>query len=299
MTKWEKNNLKSKFALLTFLLLFLFIIIFSESRISKFPMYHLDQSFVEKYLKGKGHIFSSALPKSVVIKNGPRNVRNIAITFDADMTHAMLDMLHRGEVKTWYNKSVKEYLNKEGVKYTVFLTGLWVETYPKEAREIARDPLAEIGNHSYSHPAFTASCFGLPMVDEKFAEDEVKNAQKIIVEKTGVIPEIFRFPGGCYEDSDVKTITNQGLKIIHWDVVGEDAFNNNADSIAENIKRGAQNGSIIVLHLNYGTFAPKTYDALVKAIPYLKGRGFHFMKVSELISYNNIESSLNRNFLVE
>jgi peptidoglycan-N-acetylglucosamine deacetylase len=295
----RKVSLKNKISLLIFLLLFFFIIIFPELRISKFPMRHSDQPSPEKYVRSKMEILSTTLPEPIIIKNGPRDSKNIAITFDADMTYAMLDMLHSGTVKSWYNKPVKEYLDKESVRFTVFFTGLWVKTYPKEAREIAHDPLVEIGNHSYSHPAFSANCFGLPMIEQKFAENEVESAQKIIIEKTGIIPEIFRFPGGCYEDIDVKTITRLGLKIIHWDVVGEDSFNNNIDSITENIKQGTQNGSIIVLHLNQGPFAPKTYEALLQAIPYLKAKGFRFVKVSELISDNKIESSFNQDFLIK
>ena len=295
----KKVSLKNKLILLFFLIFIFFIIIFPELRIAKFPMRHSDQPSPEKYVKRKMDILATTLPEPVVIKNGPRDTKNIAITFDADMTYTMLDMLRSGKVNSWYNKPVKEYLDKEQVKFTVFLTGLWVKTYPKEAREIAKDPLVEIGNHSYSHPAFSANCFGLPMVERKFAEDEVESAQKIIIKETGVIPEIFRFPGGCYENVDVKTITRLGLKIIHWDVVGEDAFNYNADSIAENIKQKTHNGSIIVLHLNKGVFAPKTYDALIKAIPYLKGKGYHFVKISELLTDNKIEDGLNQDFLVK
>lgn len=294
----KKVSLKNKLVFLFFLLIIFFIFIFPELRITKFPMRHSDQASPENYVKKQLDILATTLPEPVVIKNGPSNIKNISITFDADMTYSMLDMLRSGTVKSWYNKPVKDYLDKEHVKFTVFLTGLWVKTYPKEAREIAQDPLVEIGNHSYSHPAFTENCFGLPMVERKFAENEVESAQKIIIKETGIVPKIFRFPGGCYENIDVKTITRLGLKIIHWDVVGEDAFNYNSDSIAENIKKGTQNGSIIVLHLNNGIFAPKTYDALIQVIPYLKGKGYRFVKISELLSNNKIESSFGQDFLI-
>ena len=284
--KYNNKQKKHKFFFVFFLAIsfFLFFYLISlDPKQSVFPAPPSDQPSPKKYLKMRKDTSSVSLPLPEVIEHGSRDKKRIALTFDADMTYGMLDMLKDGRVKSWYNKSLKDYLKKENIKATIFMTGLWVQRYSKEAREIASDPLFEIGNHSYSHPAFASHCFGLPLIDRDQVENEVDKAQKEILSVTGVFPLYFRFPGGCYEQIDVDSISKLGLKIVHWDVVGGDAFNNNPDDIARNIESNVKNGSIVILHFNDGLYAPETYEALKLAIPILRQRGFEFVKVSELL----------------
>lgn len=216
-----------------------------------------------------------------VVEHGNRESKKIALTFDADMTPGMLKSLKTGAVKSLYNEHVKEILDKTNTKATIFLGGLWVDTYANEAKALATDPLIEIGNHSYKHYAF-ASCFGLPILPNKEDVDDVEMAQRVIIEKTGVTPKYFRFPGGCYENLDLKIIMNLGLTIVQWDTVSGDSFNKDTESIIRNVEDRVQNGSIIVMHIHGGKYAPKTNEALIKIIPDLKKRGFEFVKMSEL-----------------
>lgn len=219
-----------------------------------------------------------------IIEHGSRYQYKVALTFDADMTVAMQKMLKLGIVKSWYNQEIKQTLDRENAKATIFFTGLWVETYPKEAKELASDPLIEIGNHSYSHPAFTKNCFRLPFIDDSKDKNEVLSAQQVIKRVTGITPKYFRFPGGCFDKNDLVTVNNLGLKVIHWDVTSADGFNKNPSSIIQTIEPRVQNGSIIVFHLQGGTFAPKTNEALIQIIPYLKKRGYQLVTISELLN---------------
>jgi peptidoglycan/xylan/chitin deacetylase (PgdA/CDA1 family) len=265
-------------------LLYVYISVVNNPKLSVYPTLQQYQESPNKFLKAKKAILETALPLPEVVDHGPRNTKKIAVTFDADMTYGMLDLLHKGEIKSWYNKPIIDYLIEKNTKATIFLSGLWVKAYPKESKQIANNPLFEVGNHSYSHPAFSLNCFGLGFIEDGKDESEVEEAQKIIIKTTGVIPEIFRFPGGCYEKHDLETISKLGLTIVHWDVVGGDGFNFNTQSIIQNVENGTQNGSIMVLHLNNGNLAPKTHEALKEIIPYLKNKGFEFVKVSELIN---------------
>ena len=38
----------------------------------------------------------------------------------------------------------------------MFVSGRWVETHREEALVLAAEPLIELGNHSYDHPAFSS-----------------------------------------------------------------------------------------------------------------------------------------------
>lgn len=238
-------------------------------------------------LSPKGYI-QKLLPESAstslqVVEHGNRKIPKIALTFDADMTPSMLLMLKSGVAKSWYNASIKETLDKTNTRATVFLGGLWTKTYPKEARALAADPLIEIGNHSYNHYAFSSICYGLPFLTDNQDINDVEMAQKIIAETTGITPKYFRFPGGCYEKVDLQTVTRLGLTVVYWDVVAGDGFNNNAQNIVAQVESRVQNGSIIVMHIHDGTYAPKTNEALIRIIPDLRRRGFEFVKISELL----------------
>lgn len=224
--------------------------------------------------------------KVEVIEHGPRDKKRVALTFDADMTPPMYLLLKKKLVKSWYNKAIKDTLDREKVKATIFLGGLWVKAYPKEAYNLAHDPLIEIGNHSYNHHAFAAGCFGLGVINDEADKNEVGIAQTAILAATGVRAKYFRFPGGCFDRVDVDTVAKLGLKVIHWDVAANDGFNNNVESIVNKVESKVQNGSIVVFHIHDGTYAPKTNDALVKIIPDLKKRGFEFVTISEMINNN-------------
>lgn len=271
--------------LILFSLIFILIIIVGVNyKEFIYPNLHRNQPSPRNYVEESAKTLPRGLTKPEVIEHGLRDKHNVALTFDADMTPAMATLLKKGIVKSWYNKPIKDTLNREQVKATVFLGGLWSKTYPKEAGELANDPLIEIGNHSYNHYAFKKGCYKLGEISNEADKDDVEAAQKAIFETTGKIARYFRFPGGCYEDIDVKTIAKLGLKIIHWDVVANDGFNNNTDSIVRKVLNGVQNGSIVVFHIHDGPYAPKTNDALIKIIPELKKRGFQFVTISELLS---------------
>lgn len=218
-----------------------------------------------------------------VIEHGSRDKKWVALTFDADMTPAMYLLLKKRIIKSWYNKPIKDTLDREHAKATIFLGGLWTRAYPSEAADLAHDPLIEIGNHSYNHYSFTDGCFGLSVLDGKGVKDDVEAAQTMIFAGTGVIPKYFRFPGGCFDKVNLNTLTKLGLQVVHWDVAANDGFNNNVQAIVNNVESKVQNGSIVVFHIHDGPYAPKTNDALVKIIPDLRKRGFEFVTISEMI----------------
>lgn len=264
------------------LALFILLVVLSYRELI-YPALHREQGSPKEYVEKKAQSLPPAIVKPEVIEHGPRDKKWVALTFDADMTPPMYLLLKKGLVKSWYNRGVKDTLDREGVKATIFLGGLWTKAYPKEAYGLAHDPLIEIGNHSYNHYAFAKGCYKLGVIDDAADKDEVGTAQQIIFDTTGIIPKYFRFPGGCFDRIDIETVARMGLKIIHWDVVAGDGFNKNADSIVRKVEGSVQNGSIVVFHIHDGAYAPKTNDALIKIIPDLRKKGFEFVTISEMI----------------
>lgn len=248
------------------------------------------------------HLLSSAKPKIALkylnlntgssnvsnqlsnAEHGNRNSKKIALTFDADMTPYMLDELNSGKIKSFYNKEIVDILRQKDIPATVFVTGLWAENYPDVTKELFNDPLFEIANHSYSHPGFTLKCFTLPAVPSWGKDQEFIKSQEAIKKITGVYPKYFRFPGGCRNQSDIDLANKHGLTVVGWDAPSDDSFNKNLNSIIHNVETKTQNGSIILFHFNGNKNAPLTAPALSASIKYLQGKGFQFVKLSELLS---------------
>jgi peptidoglycan/xylan/chitin deacetylase (PgdA/CDA1 family) len=259
--------------------------IYFSPKLFIYPPLHRFQLSPRLYIDQRKNILTGASISLVVEEHGSRLLPKIALTFDADMTPGMKLLLTTGAVKSWYNRQIQQTLDREQVPATIFLGGLWTQTYPIEAKVLALDPLIEIGNHSYNHYAFTSTCFGLPFwSDTNKKTDDVAKAQEIIKTTTGITPKYFRFPGGCSERVDLETVAKLELTIVYWDVVADDGFNTDTDSIVRAVESQVQNGSIIVMHIHDGSYAPKTNDALLRIIPDLKKRGFQFVKLSELLA---------------
>ena len=228
-----------------------------------------------------------------VILHGSRDKKKIALTFDAEMTEGMKLNYLSGRVKSSYDPRIVEILNQTNTKATFFLTGMWIELYPKVTKELAQNPLFELGSHSYTDTSYNGPCFGLKQIPDTLNVEQIGSTEKLLREYAGIDNQLFRFPGGCYNKEDIKTVKESGDIIVHWDVVGSDGFNENAKSIVSNVVKNTQNGSIIVLHLNGAPTAPKTAEALPEIISILKKNGYEFVKVNELLGLPKENISAN------
>lgn len=218
-----------------------------------------------------------------VITHGSRDKKEIALTFDADMTFGMDQNLHSGVVASYINRDLINILINTQTPATLFLTGLWIQDYPEDTKLLAENPLFELANHSYSHPTFEGDCYGLPSIGPLSMEEEIDLTQQILKEYTGVDNTYFRFPGGCVSQAAVTYLKSKGMQVVHWDTVGDDGFNDDTEGIIHNVLDHAQNGSIIVMHMNGYPNDPKTSEALPTIISTLKDRGYTFVKVSDLL----------------
>lgn len=225
-----------------------------------------------------------ALPP--IVFNGPRDRKEVALTFDADMTYGMQEMLADSEASTFYDDKLIQVLTETNTKATLFLTGLWIETYPEEAKALAENHLFELASHSYSHPSFAGDCYGLGEIPDSENEDQLGKTQDLLRKLTNKENKLFRFPGGCYSDTDLISLKAFGLTAIQWDVEGHDGFNPEEENIRRNVLDHVQNGSIIVMHMNGGDNELYTAALMPEIIATLQERGFTFVTVSELLKQN-------------
>jgi peptidoglycan/xylan/chitin deacetylase (PgdA/CDA1 family) len=222
-----------------------------------------------------------------LILSGHRGTRNVALTFDADMTTGMQMLLREHRVARYYDPKLFALLRREHVPYTIFMTGLWAQTYPALARQLASDPSIEIENHSWDHRAFTLPCYGLPAITANSTAAivaEVRQAEQEIAAVTGVHTHYFRFPGGCRNHQAVTVVAGTGEQPVQWDVDSGDAFNPNTPAIVRQIMSRTRGGSIVVMHLMGAPNAPATAAALTLAIPRLRAHGYRLVRLDTLLT---------------
>ncbi|MFE0701373.1 polysaccharide deacetylase family protein [Streptomyces sp. NPDC058872] len=205
----------------------------------------------------------------------------VALTFDADMTADQGPRAAHGE--HFDNPGLIAALRGLKVDATVFMTGRWAEEYPDQAKSIGNDPRFEIANHSYSHYAFASPCYGLPTVAPPDMATDVQRAFDAFRDAGAVnVVPYFRFPGGCYDDTALRSLAPAGVTAIQWDVVSGDAFAEDADAVAQQVIDGVKPGSLVVMHCTRSA-APTTERAVRRIVPELRARGYRFVKVSELM----------------
>lgn len=86
---------------------------------------------------------AGAPPEGVAVSRVITTDPVVALTFDACPTRLPFD------------REVFDILRREQIPATVFVSGKWIERHWREARELAAEPLIELGNHSYSHQQFS------------------------------------------------------------------------------------------------------------------------------------------------
>lgn len=198
--------------------------------------------------------------EEVFIKNGPRDKKYLAITFD--------DGPHPKETD-----EVLDVLKKHDVKATFFIAGKHANWYSKPLIRASKEG-HEIGNHTFNHP-------DISNLSNNQLEKEILKCEEIIVKMTGKKPTLFRPPYGSFKKEELAKIAEKHeYKVVLWDHVdAKDWKNPGANNIANEIINNVENGDIILLH-DYAT--NNTVEALDIFIPEMQKRGYKFVTVSEL-----------------
>ncbi|MGL4912778.1 MAG: polysaccharide deacetylase family protein [Romboutsia sp.] len=205
--------------------------------------------------------YINANEEEVFVKNGPRDKKTIALTFD--------DGPHPKETN-----QVLDVLKKYDVKATFFIAGKHANWYSKPLIRASEEG-HEIGNHTFNHP-------DISNLSKSQLEEEIIKCEEILVRLTGKKPTLFRPPYGSYKKDVLEEIAKKyNYKIVLWTTVdARDWQNPGASKIADTIMNNAKNGDIILLH-DYAT--DDTVEALEILIPKMIEKGYKFVTVSELI----------------
>ena len=159
-------------------------------------------------------------------------------------------------------------LSKYGIKATFFVLGKNVSGNEEILKRMKADGHV-IGNHSWSHPVLSKLS-----LDE--AKKQVTDTEDALTKVLGSSSKLMRPPYGAITD-DIRNSLD--LSFIMWDVDSLDWKSKNEASILTEIQREVKNGSIILMH----DIHAETVHALPKVIDYLKGQGYDFVTVPDLL----------------
>ena len=189
--------------------------------------------------------------------------KTVALSFDA----------------AWGNEDTEQLisiLGKYKVKATFFVVGSWVDKYPESVKQLS-DAGHEINNHSNSHPH-------MPQLSVTQMTDELDACNEKISAITGKKPILFRAPYGDYDNTMLKTVTDNGMYTIQWDVDSRDWKEEyTTDMIVRGVCDNVKSGSIVLFH----NAAKNTPEALPIILEKLIAEGYNFDLISNMIYKEN------------
>lgn len=233
------------------------------------------------------------------ITRGPENRKELCITFDG------------GGYDDKGALEILEVLRERGIKTTIFLTGRFISKYPEIAKQIAEDG-HEVGNHTFDHPHLTEFADKFTQkthkgVDRFFLTAELKKTEELFKEATGArMAPLWRAPYGEENTRIRRWALDEGYVHVGWthgkgetldtlDWVDDESsrFYHSPEEIKERVLKFGRNGhgvkgGIILMHLSTNRRPEEMAAMLGQLIDDLTGRGYMFVKVSELLRDNRV-----------
>lgn len=193
----------------------------------------------------------------------------VALTFDAC----------GGEKGTGYDKELIDFLKKEKIPATLFVTGRWIDTHYPEFINLAHDTLFEIENHGLNHRPCTISgrsVYGIKgTATPAEAFDEVEGNARKIEAITGHRPHFYRSATAFIDEAGARLVRELGMIPISYQALsGDAAAGVSKTTIANNVLKNIRPGAIVIMHMNHPQW--NTCEALQKIVPELRKMGYRF-----------------------
>lgn len=198
----------------------------------------------------------------------PTEEPEVALTFDCGANDAGVP-------------AILSALKSGGATATFTLTGVFAQTYPQVAREIAADGY-DIADHTYNHTDMTK----MSLSD---ARTEVVRGAQVIESITGRNPQpVFRFPYGAWNGQLVQMVNRLGYGSFMWtvDTLGWEGTTptptssggQTVHSVEDRALGALTPGEIVLMHCGSAPDGT-TLDAaaLPAVIQRIKARGYHFV----------------------
>lgn len=201
------------------------------------------------------------------VDSAPSSAKLVALTFDAGSSAEPVPHILRA-------------LAQRGIRCTFFLTGQWIERYPDAARQIAESG-HELGNHSWSHPAFTS-------LTEEQMREQLRRTEEIALRVCGRSTKpLFRPPFGARDERVRSVAADEGYLTIYWTIDSWDSVKKDItpQMITDRVMRLMRPGAIVLMHCG----SKATAQALPQLLNALDAQGYRVVTVSELVQASNGE----------
>jgi peptidoglycan/xylan/chitin deacetylase (PgdA/CDA1 family) len=200
------------------------------------------------------------------------NKKILALTFDAC----------GGPHGSGYDTELINFLRKNRIPATLFITGLWIDANPDAFRQLATDTLFEIENHGLTHHPCAIegeTKYGIHgTASAGQAVDEIELNARKIARVTLRKPIFYRSATATTDEACAAIAKYLGETIISYDLLSGDAVAGTPVSVIErNLIKDAKNGAIVIMHMNHPEW--NGYEALERALPLLQKEGFSFVKL--------------------
>lgn len=181
-----------------------------------------------------------------------------------------------------YDERLVDFLKKERIPATLFINARWIDKNLSTFKELASNPLFEIGNHGLEHKPASVNgksiynLQGTNSVEELVDEIEL-NARKIesITHKR---PKYFRSGTAYYDEVAVSIANKLNHQVVGFSILGDAGATFSTKKVEEAFLK-AKKGEIVIIHMNHPT--SDTAQGTINAITKLKQKGFKFVKLSD------------------
>ena len=173
-----------------------------------------------------------------------------------------------------YTPTLLDGLKARGAKATFFMNGVNGShgiVNHKSVLTRMRDEGHQLANHTYQHLIPFDGCGASTIASE------VSRVESLLFDRMGgAYTDMVRTPGGAVGGAVKTTVA---APIILWSVDPLDWKYRNANTVYNNIVRGAHDGAIVLVHDIYQT----SVQGALRAIDTLKSQGYEFVTVAELL----------------
>ncbi|MDO8684163.1 MAG: polysaccharide deacetylase family protein [Armatimonadota bacterium] len=191
------------------------------------------------------------------ISRAPGAGKLVALTFDDGPNTA--------------TQNVLDILDKYDVKATFFVVGSQVEPNRELVRTMARNG-HDIQSHTFSH-------MNLEQLSEKETERELLRCAAAIRDATDKESAFFRPPGGHLGKYGEAAAAKYGFTGVFWTLACSSFEESSARRMTQYIDSSVGDGGILLMHNGEDV----TLKALPAIISDLKGKGYTFVTLSELV----------------
>ena len=210
----------------------------------------------------------------------------IAFTFDACGR----------EKGTGFDQELIDYLKKENIPATLFVTGRWIDEHFETFLSLSKEKNFEIENHGFDHKPCSIDgeseygIHGTATVGDAFDEMEA-NARKIEA-LTHYKPKFYRSATAFIDEACAKMARQLHIQAVSFQVLSGDAVPfTPTNEIEKNVLKNIKPGAIVIMHMNHPQW--NTFEAIEKIVPKLKAEGYRFVLLKDF-SLNSIKGSYKK-----